>query len=168
MKSWWLPAAGLFAIMVSTASATDADESIYRSYLAEIQAAESFSDRRFEKYLSSTARSKLAEALAKRASRSCQPCPSEQQELEMAKAMRPYPAADLKPTKKSSDGRVNLTFSWHEPAGSRRGVGAKGSDITLVVELIEETGAWKLKSESWTMAENPGTAKISGGSAWSY
>lgn len=168
MKHWWLLAASLFVLMACTASASDEEESVYRAYLAELQAIDSLGDRRFEKYLSSMARGKLTEALAKRANRSCSPCPSEQQELELAKAMHPYPAADIRPTKSLSNGLVTLTFSWHEPAGSGRGVGAKGSDITVVVEVIEETGAWKLKSESWTMAENPGTFRMSGRSDWSY
>jgi hypothetical protein len=166
MKYWWLTAASLFAVMACTASATDEEESVYRGYLAQFQAIDSFTDRGFEKYLSSTARNKLGEALARRASRSCSPCPSEQQELDLAKATRPYPPADLRPTKASSDGRVTLTFSWHEPAGN--GIGTNGSDISIVVEAIKEAGAWKLKSESWSMVENPGTARFSGASAWSY
>jgi hypothetical protein len=153
--------------MACAASAAD-EESVYRSYLAEFQAIDSFADRGFEKYLSSTARAKWAEALAKRAQRNCSPCPSEEQELEMAKSMRPYPTKDLQPVESTSDGRVTLTFKWHEPAGSGRGIGVNGSDITLVAELIKEGGGWKLKSESWVMAENPGTARLSAQSAWSH
>jgi hypothetical protein len=166
VKSWWLTAASLFAVMACTASATDEEESVYRGYLAQFRMIDSFADRGFEKYLSSTARGKLAEALARRASRSCSPCPSEQQELDLAKAMRPYPPADLRPTKSFSDGRVTLNFSWHEPAGN--GAGINGSDIIVVVEVIKEAGAWKLKSESWRMVETAGTSRSSGASAWSY
>jgi DNA-directed RNA polymerase specialized sigma24 family protein len=61
------------------------EETVYRSYLAAFKALKSFDDRSFETYLSASAQRKLADARAQRAGRVCDPCPSPEQELEMAK-----------------------------------------------------------------------------------
>jgi hypothetical protein len=62
---------------------------------------------------------------------------------------------------------VSLTYKWHELPGSGSGIGTKGTDMTLTVELVQEQG-WKLKSESWVMAEDAGTMRMGSRSVWSY
>ena len=158
-----------FAFPVTTvrSSQPSEPEDVYQSYLAAFKAIQSLDDQSFEIYLSEAARSKLADARAHPAKRTCDPCPSPQQELKMAKTMRPFPAASVRPVRQESNGIVSLTYTWREPPGSLSGIGTEGTDVVVKVELVREQG-WKLKHESWVMTESPGTMTLNGASVWSY
>jgi hypothetical protein len=158
-----------FALAVTTvlASQPSEPEDVYRSYLSAFKAIKSLDDRSFEIFLSKAAQLKLAEYREHPGKRNCDPCPSPQQELEMAKAMRPFPGASIRPVRRDSDGIVSLTYKWREPPGSPRGIGTEGTDVTVMVELVQEQG-WKLKHESWVLTEAPGTMTVKGTSKWSY
>jgi hypothetical protein len=142
-------------------------ETVYRQYLAAFKALSGLDDRSFESYLSKTAQQRLAEARLHPAKKTCDPCPSPEAQLRMAKTMRPYPAPDIRPVRSESGGVVTLTYTWREPPGSPDGIGTNGTDVSVKVELVNEQG-WKLKSESWVAAESPGTATMKGTTAWSY
>ena len=83
------------------------------------------------------------------------PCPSPQDELKMAKTMRPFPGSSVRPVRSESGGIVTLTYKWRELPGSPNGIGTEGTDVTVKVELVQEQG-WKLKHESWVLTEAPG------------
>jgi len=155
------------AVAPAQSAAPPEPDEVYRSYLASIQAMQSLDDRSFEIYLSKEARLKMADYRAHPAKKNCDPCPSAEQELKMAKTMRPFPGASVRPDRRDSGGFVFLTYKWREPAGSQNGIGTEGTDIAVKVELVQEQG-WKLKHESWVMTEAPGTMIVNGSSAWSY
>jgi hypothetical protein len=164
MKLYWIALCGLAVAKIAFAASPTADEeSVYRSYLAAFSAITSLEDRTFEQYLSTSARNKWAEVLAKRSKRECSPCPTEKQELEMAKTMRPIPAASLRPVREETPQGTTLTFKWSQPGASSKG--ATVDDMTVVVELVKEHGSWKLKRESWAMVS--GSFKSTGQARWS-
>jgi hypothetical protein len=158
-----------FALAVATARSSQPSEpdNVYRSYLTAIQAMQSLDDRSFEIFLSKAARLKLADDRATAANRKCDPCPNAQQELKMAKTMRPFPGPSVRPVRSDSAGIVTLTYKWREPPGSPNGIGTEGTDVSIRVEFVEEQG-WKLKHESWVITENPGTMTAKGHARWSY
>jgi hypothetical protein len=142
-------------------------DDVYRGYLASIKALQSLDDRSFEIYLSKTARLRMADYRAHPAKKTCDVCPSPEQELRMAKTMRPFPGASVRSDRRDSGGIASLTYKWREPAGSQNGIGTEGTDITVKVELVQEQG-WKLKRESWVMTEVLGTMTANGSAVWSY
>jgi hypothetical protein len=153
-------------VLGATGSLASQEDDVYRSYLRDFKAMDSLNDHRIEKYLSKRARTTWADAVA-HPKMNCSPCPSPEQALKFAKELRPYPKPDLMPVKSTSGGVATLTFRWHEPPTSQGSFGANGLDAMIVVELVKE-GVWKLKSESWSMAEKPGTGSFTGRSVWSY
>jgi hypothetical protein len=152
--------------MTAAALPVAEEEAVYRSYVAAFKAIKSFEDRSFEKYLSKTAQKRWADALTKRLKGNCDPCPSEEQELEMAKTMRPFPDAGLRPARSEVNGAVTLIFKWRQPGVSSAGTTV--DEVSVVVELIKEGSAWKLKREFWVVAASPGSFNWSGQTAWSY
>ena len=156
-----------FLAPAAAAPAASEEEIVYRNYLVAFKAMKNLDDDKIEKYLSKAALKKLADYRAHPPERNCSPCPSPEEGLKMAKEIRPYPKPGLSPARSISGGIAKLTFKWHDPSTGPGHLGANGLDITIEVELVKE-GSWKLKSESWTMAENPGTASFSGRASWSY
>jgi hypothetical protein len=155
-----------FSALLPVAALASAEDDVYRNYLREFKAMESFHDHRIEKYLSERARKKWSESLA-HPKLNCSPCPSPEQALKFAKELRPFPKPDLVPVKSTSEGVTTLTFRWHEPPAGEGSFGANGLDAMIVVEFIKE-GVWKLKSESWSMEEKPGHGSFTGHAVWSY
>ena len=158
-----------FALAPASAQSLQPSEpdNVYRTYLSAFMAIQSLDDRSFEIYLSKAARQKLADRRATPSRKTCDPCPSPQDELKMAKTMRPFPGSSVRPVRSESGGIVTLTYKWREPPGSPNGIGTEGTDVTVKVELLQEQG-WKLKHESWVLTEAPGTATVKGSSVWSY
>lgn len=64
--------------------------------------------------------------------------PLTEKELEMAKAMRPYPGSAVRPIRTESGGIVTLTYKWREAPGNGSGIGTRGTDMTVKVELVQE------------------------------
>jgi hypothetical protein len=157
------------ALAVATAQSSRPYEpdNVYLSYLSAVQATKSLDDLSFAIYLSKAAQQKLAGYRATHTKRACDPCPSPQEELRMAKAMRPYPGPSVRPVRSESGGIVTLTYKWREPPGSLSGIGTEGTEVSVKVELVQEQG-WKLKHESWVLFEDPGTMTARGNAVWSY
>jgi hypothetical protein len=84
----------------------------------------------------------------------------------MTKTMRPFPDEGLRPARSETNSGVTLTFKWRQPGVSS--AGATVDDVSVVVELIQEGSAWKLKRESWVVAASPGSFNWSGQAVWSY
>lgn len=142
-------------------------EAVYRQYLAAVRAMRTLDDRSFDVYLSKTAQQKMVAARLHPARKTCDPCPSPEEEVRMAKSMRPYPGPEVRPVRTEAGGIVTLTYKWHEAPGSDKGFGLTGTDVSVKAEFVHEQG-WKLKSESWVEAESPGTATMRGTTVWSY
>jgi hypothetical protein len=66
-------------------------EAVYRQYLDAFKSLTSLEDRAVDRFLSEAAKRKLADIRLHPAPMECDPCPTPEQAVRMAKTMRPYP-----------------------------------------------------------------------------